>query len=200
MSEKYVREILEKLEEIEKLHAKLRSLVPRVKNYKSENNPNAAKERSMNMENKQSVAKETNGNKKDSREQKPVDFRRGSETLKNTIKDSTTRVKKLFEPNTKSMRYFEKFRDQSKSKLGNFRRNSIDYVTKQWYEQGDKIKYLLSTVIEPDIILANRASQTSDDDLAEIVVEKKFPILSPKKRKLIEKRRSTLQDLSERQR
>ncbi|CAL7947589.1 unnamed protein product [Xylocopa violacea] len=150
------------------------------------------------MENKQSVAKETNGNKKNSREQKPVDSRRGSEILKNTFQDSSTRVKKLFDPNAKSMKCFEKFRDQSKSKLGNFRRNSIDYVTKQWYDKNDKIKYFLSTVIEPDIILATRASQTSDDDLAEIVLKEKSSIVSPKKKMFIKKRRSTLQDLSER--
>lgn len=36
MSDRYVKDIFEKLEEIEKLHAKLRSLVPRVKNHEAE--------------------------------------------------------------------------------------------------------------------------------------------------------------------
>ncbi|XP_012349247.1 uncharacterized protein LOC100867341 isoform X2 [Apis florea] len=92
MSEKYVKEIFEKLDEIEKLHAKLRSLVPRVKNNELEI-----------TENKQSVAKETKENKH-LPEQKPI-------TLK-------SRIRKLFSKKTKPhlMKYFKKFKNNSGNK------------------------------------------------------------------------------------
>lgn len=92
MSEKYVKEIFEKLDEIEKLHAKLRSLVPRVKNNELEI-----------TENKQSVAKETKENKH-LPEQKTINLK--------------SRIRKLFGKKTRPhlMKYFKKFKNNSGNK------------------------------------------------------------------------------------
>lgn len=92
MSEKYVKEIFEKLDEIEKLHAKLRSLVPRVKNNELEI-----------TENKQSVAKETKENKH-LPEQKTINLK--------------SRIRTLFGKKTKPhlIKYFKKFKSNSGNK------------------------------------------------------------------------------------
>ena len=101
MSERYVREILEKLEEIEKLHAKLRSLVPRVKDHEWRDMKNESKTNYL--------------------EQKPINFCRNSEIIRNMSKDLTTKIKKLYDPNTKPMKYLKMFKNHSNNKWKNFK-------------------------------------------------------------------------------
>ncbi|KAF3422134.1 hypothetical protein E2986_04337 [Frieseomelitta varia] len=161
MSERYVKEILEKLEEIEKLHAKLRSLVPRVKDHEWRDVKNESKTNYL--------------------EQKPINFCRNSEIIRNMSKDLTTKIKKLYDPNTKPMKYLKMFKNHSNNKWKSFK------------------NYLL-TMNESDTVLVNRASQVSNDDLANNISEKtiSFAIPQPKVNHLFKKRRSTLQDLPER--
>ncbi|XP_026670528.1 uncharacterized protein LOC113464525 [Ceratina calcarata] len=206
MSEKYVKEILEKLEEIEKLHAKLRRLVPRVKNHEPENpSLNAAsRRRSTNMGNKQPVARETI--KMDLPEQKPIGFRRDSGFLKNAFKTSTTRMKKLFDTNARSTKHLRKFHRESQNKWGRFKRNSIDFITTQWQDKNDRIRDFWSSISEPDVILGNgllslgllpfivtRASQTSETDIKKLA-SRSPSLFTPE----LEKRRSTPTNLSRR--
>ncbi|XP_017762366.1 PREDICTED: uncharacterized protein LOC108552371 [Eufriesea mexicana] len=167
MSEKYVKEILEKLEEIEKLHAKLRCLVPRVKSYELKD-----------VEIKQSVMRETNRIDTNLPEQKPIDFHRRSEIIRNIQKDLTTKIKNLFDPNSSTMKYFKKFKDHSSNKWKRFNN-------------------FLTTIYEPDITFVSRASQVSNSDLLNIISKNTSTIFSPKK-KQSKKRRSTLQEMSER--
>ncbi|XP_076626428.1 uncharacterized protein LOC143344338 [Colletes latitarsis] len=146
MSEKYVKDILQKLEEIENLHAKLRSLVPRVKNQESENTSNIADKYSESLENKESIAIETKENQRNS-----------SETLKNSSASNmwfTKHLRKLKNP-----LIIDKYR-----KLKN---NSVNFVTEQWHNKKDKLTNLLSTINERNVILVNRGAQTSDCEQSE---------------------------------
>lgn len=101
MSERYVKEILEKLEEIEKLHAKLRSLVPRVKDHEWRDMKNESKTNYL--------------------EQKPINFYQNSEIIRNMSKDLTTKIKKLYDPNTKLIKYLKMFKNRSNNKWKNFK-------------------------------------------------------------------------------
>lgn len=142
MSEKYVKDILEKLEEIEKLHTKLRTLVPRVKNYDSENTVSIPSEELSKRINKVGI-KEDNKNLP---KQTPVDIHRSFETLKNLYKSSKTNIKNFVSPERDS-KYFKG------DKWRRLRSNSVDFVKKHWQEKGDKLKNFLSNIIERDIIL-----------------------------------------------
>ncbi|XP_043579221.1 uncharacterized protein LOC122566265 isoform X2 [Bombus pyrosoma] len=128
MSEKYVKEILEKLEEIEKLHGKLRRLVPRVKSYESEG-----------TRINQFIMEKTNDNTRYFLEQNPIDFCQRLEIAREMSKDLTTKVKKLCAPNTKTRKYFKKFKHYSNNKWKSFK----DY---------------LSTMNASDIILGRTSS------------------------------------------
>ncbi|CAK9821999.1 hypothetical protein ANTRET_LOCUS617 [Anthophora retusa] len=196
MSERYVREILEKLEEIEKLHTKLRSLVPRVKNNELENSLNTTKRRSIAMESKHFVAKERNDNGKDSPGQKPVVSPRSS--LRSAVKCSETGIIKLPGTNTESRKHFKKFKERFNNRVRRFSANSVDFVTKQWQDKNDKIKNFLSNINDDDIILVSRASQTIDDDIANAILANRSAMKLPSRRnQSFDKRRSTLQDISE---
>ncbi|XP_046144030.1 uncharacterized protein LOC114879520 [Osmia bicornis bicornis] len=143
MSEKYVKDILEKLEEIEKLHTKLRTLVPRVKNYDSENTVSIPAEELSKRFNKVGM-KEDNKNLP---KQTPVDIHRSFETLKNVYKSSKTNIKNFVTPPEQDSKYFKG------GKWRRLRSNSVDFVKKQWQEKGDKFKNFLSNIVERDIIL-----------------------------------------------
>lgn len=114
MSERYVKEILEKLEEIEKLHGKLRRLVPRVKDYESEG-----------TKTNQFIMEKTNDNTRYFLEQNPIDFCQRLEIAREMSKDLITKVKKLCEPNTKTRKYFKKFKHYSNNKWESFK----DYLS-----------------------------------------------------------------------
>lgn len=154
MSERYVKEILDKLEEIEKLHGKLRSLVPRAKNDKTEDESNSSLKHSTNMEDKYRVANETIENKIiDSPEQKPIDSRNDSESFRNTSRNSTAKAKKIFDPNSGHMKYLKKLKNRSSDEFKRLRSNSVNYCKKQWQDKNEKIRDFLSPMYEPDIIL-----------------------------------------------
>lgn len=114
MCERYVKEILEKLEEIEKLHGKLRRLVPRVKVYESEG-----------TKINQFIMEKTNDNARYFLEQNPIDFCQRLEIAREMSKDLTTKVKKLCQPNTKTRKYFRKFKHYSNEKWKSFK----DYLS-----------------------------------------------------------------------
>ncbi|XP_076473671.1 uncharacterized protein LOC117153794 isoform X2 [Bombus vancouverensis nearcticus] len=114
MSERYVKEILEKLEEIEKLHGKLRRLVPRVKVYESEG-----------TKTNQFIMEKTNDNTRYFLEQNPIDLCQRLEIAREMSKDLITKVKKLCEPNTKTRKYFKKFKHYSNNKWESFK----DYLS-----------------------------------------------------------------------
>ncbi|XP_076674261.1 uncharacterized protein LOC143372174 isoform X2 [Andrena cerasifolii] len=161
MSERYVKDIFEKLEEIEKLHAKLRSLVPRVKNHEAEKVSINAQKTSESTNNNQSK-----GNGRDS-----------SKT--NNLKNGS--------PNGKWR------------KLSS---NSANFVSKQWHGLNDRIKYLLSTIKERDILLVNRAAQTSDDDRSEGISRRQSiagsPEIESREDRLHERRRHKAQRVLDR--
>nr|XP_012144608.1 PREDICTED: uncharacterized protein LOC105662967 [Megachile rotundata] len=142
MSERYVKDILEKLEEIEKLHSKLRTLVPRVRNQETQNNVST----SANLtECKNEIIDEKNS--------KPEAFR-------NLRKPSKANVRKLFTFG----RDGNSTKNPKDNKWRRVKSNSVDFARKHWHDKKDKIKNLLSTIIERDIILVNRAAQTSGNE------------------------------------
>lgn len=151
MSEKYVKDILEKLEEIEKLHAKLRSLVPRVKSHDAENISGMARKGSKNTN------KQSKGNERDSFEQKLVDIDRNLDELKNTFEDSKDAKKSVF-PDADRKKFMSKLRNRSVgNKWRKIRRDSVNFVTEHWHDTNDKIKNLLSNM-NNDIILGKKSN------------------------------------------
>ncbi|XP_053988746.1 uncharacterized protein LOC128881571 [Hylaeus volcanicus] len=143
MSEKYVKDILEKLEEIENLHAKLRNLVPRVKNQEQE-----SIDRLKNADNKEPISIDINESNVSQRQFIDND----TETLRNVGVSWCVRyLKKLRSPS-----FTDKYRK--------LRKSSVNFVSNQWRTKKDKLKNLLSTISERNIILVNRAAQTSDDE------------------------------------
>lgn len=124
MSERYVKDILEKLEEIEKLHAKLRSLVPRVKGQELENTPSL-----RNMEIKDFIANEKKGSEENSLQYKL---------------DNDSDLDKSLRRNRGS---------SISNKYRRMRNNSINFISDQWHDKKDKLKNFLSTISESSIIL-----------------------------------------------
>ncbi|XP_033184048.1 uncharacterized protein LOC117153794 isoform X1 [Bombus vancouverensis nearcticus] len=167
MSERYVKEILEKLEEIEKLHGKLRRLVPRVKVYESEG-----------TKTNQFIMEKTNDNTRYFLEQNPIDLCQRLEIAREMSKDLITKVKKLCEPNTKTRKYFKKFKHYSNNKWESFK----DY---------------LSTMNASDIIFVSRGSQTSEANLPRMISGRTSSTPIPRVSQIFGRRRSTLRDLPE---
>nr|XP_033329887.1 uncharacterized protein LOC117222344 [Megalopta genalis] len=109
MAEKYMKEIMDKLEEIEKLHAKLRSMVPRMKNHETGSSSASDDRETSKPKKKKDPAAEREKERKTSWKQKvsqtgiemeKVQGSRGSKYLKKLrnssashVADATKRIK-----------------------------------------------------------------------------------------------------------
>ncbi|XP_076287262.1 uncharacterized protein LOC143212386 [Lasioglossum baleicum] len=133
MAEKYVKEILEKLEEIEKLHVKLRSMVARIK--KQETGSSADVDRRSSKPKKKKVSITSKEKERNSWKEKPSDIGIDAEKLQNP----------------QGSKYLKK--------LGG---NSLNFVAEQWRDKKEKMKGFLISLVERDTIFVTRASQTSD--------------------------------------
>ncbi|XP_076228019.1 uncharacterized protein LOC116434923 [Nomia melanderi] len=137
MAEKYVKDILEKLEEIEGLHAKLRSLVPRMRNYEAGSGSNGVHGPSKSEKRSDRVTLEEKQGKKNSWKRKLSDIGVNPGRLKST----------------RSSKYLKRLR-----------RSSLNFVVGQWRDKKERIKNLLAGLVENDVILVSRAAQTAEDE------------------------------------
>nr|XP_031849735.1 uncharacterized protein LOC116434923 [Nomia melanderi] len=137
MAEKYVKDILEKLEEIEGLHAKLRSLVPRMRNYEAGSGSNGVHGPSKSEKKSDHVTLEEKQGKKNSWKRKLSDIGVNPGRLKST----------------RGSKYLKRLR-----------RSSLNFVVGQWRDKKERIKNLLAGLVENDVILGkNGRSNTRSE-------------------------------------
>lgn len=134
MAEKYVKDILEKLEEIEGLHAKLRSLVPRIRNYEAGNGSNGVHGRSKSE--KKSEKKSDQVTLEEKQEKK--------NSWKRKLSDIGVNQRKL--RSTRGSKYLKKLRG-----------SSLNFVVEQWRDKKERIKNFLSGLVENDVILGKNS-------------------------------------------